>query len=232
MYETLLSLILNNNADVSVISPIIVIDGKRLAYTDDSEIIEYAPADAIKEALLGVVFGGHLCLKLFKASLFDGLRLREDIAICEDLIAVYEAFAKSEKVVFADLHKYIYYTNSNSAINSAFKESFLTYITATKYLCERVETEFPSALLYAKSAVVNAYIDVINKLYYARRLDTATWRKYKTELKLFATRKALRLMPLYKRIITNSIKRGKCVYIPVIRTFSLLKKAVYLFISK
>ena len=157
------------------------------------------------------------------------MRLREDISICEDLIAVYEAFAKSEKVVFSDLHKYIYYTNSNSAINSAFKESFLTYITATKYLCERAETEFPSALPYAKSAAVNAYIDVINKLYYAKRLDKSTWHKYRTEFKSIATRDAQRLMPLYKRLISASIKIGKPIYIITIRLFNIMKKIVYFF---
>lgn len=232
MYETLLSLIINQGADVSVISPIISIDGKRLAFSDDASVKEFTGEDAIKESLRGVVLAGHLWSKLFKASLFEELRLREDIAICEDLIAVYEAFAKSEKIVFADLHKYIYYTNSNSAINSTFKESFLTYITATKYICEMVEAEFPSALPYAKSAVVNSYIDVINKLYYAKKLDRDTWRKYKTELKFFATRDVLRLMPMYKRVIANSVKCGKLTYSITIRIFNIMKKMVYLFNSK
>lgn len=232
MYETLILLILNNGADASVISPIISIDGKRLAFSDDASVMEFTGEDAIKESLRGVVFAGHLCLKLFKASLFESLRLREDIAICEDLIAVYEAFSKSEKIVFADLHKYVYYTNSNSAINSAFKESFLTYITATKYLCERVEAEVPSALPYAKSAVVNSYIDVINKLYYGKKLDGDTWHNYKTELNFFATRDALGLMPLYKRIIVNSIKCGKPCYIFSIRCFNFLKRIVYFFKAK
>ena len=229
MYELLLSLILDNGADVSVVSPMVAIDGKKLSFEDDATVKVFSSENAVKEALRGTLFAGHLCLKLFKASLFEEIRLREDIAICEDLIAVYETFAKCERIVFADLHKYIYYTNSDSAINATFKESFLTYITATRYLYERVSAEFPDAAPYAMAAVINSYIDVINKLYYSKRTDKAVWRKYRAELKAYATRDALGLMPMYKRIVVNSIKCGKPAYIITIRVFNLMKKIIYSF---
>ncbi len=230
--SSLAKIIEETGADVSIISPIIRINEKDVPYKDEEQILIYSPVDAIKETLRGVIFAGHLWNKLFKASLFEGVRLREDLAICEDLVAVYETFAKTTKVAFANLHKYIYYTNETSAINATFKESFLSYITAGEYLVERTQSDFPEIKPYALSTLVNAYIDVTNKLYFAKKLTKETHRLHKARLKEIASRQVLRLMPRYKRIIVGAIKGPKWYYALVIRTFNFMKKIIYFLTNK
>lgn len=225
--SSLLTILENNDADVSIISPILRINGKDIPYSDEEKVSIFSSCDAIKEALRGVIFAGHLCTKLFKASLFEGVRLREDLAICEDLVAVYDTFIKTKRVAFANLHKYIYYTNETSAINSTFKESFLSYITACEYLVKRVENELPEAKNYALSTLVNAYIDVTSKLYFAKRLTKAIHKEYRARLREIAGRDVLCLMPRYKRVIVGAIKGPRWYYALVIRAFNLMKKIIY-----
>ncbi len=227
MLSSLVKIMDASGADVSVISPIVRINGKDIPFKDDEAIVTLSSADAIKEALRGVLFAGHLCTKLFKAHILKDVRLREDFAICEDLVAVYEAFTKCDTVAFANLYKYVYYTNASSAINSTFKESFLSYIDATQYLVDRAEKEHPEVLDYATSALVNAHIDVINKLYFAKRLTKEVFKEYKARLKELATKNLLSLMPRYKRIIVRSMKGTRLGYAITIRTFNLMKKITY-----
>ena len=225
--SSLLRIIDEAGADVSIISPIIRVNGSDVPYKNDEQILTYSSVEAIKEALRGTIFAGHLCTKLFKSSLFEGVRLREDLAICEDLVAVYEVFKKTKRVAFASLYKYIYYTNETSAINSTFKESFLSYITAGEYLVEGTKKDFPEAVPYALSALVNAYIDVTSKMYFAKKLTKEVHRSHRARLKEIASREVLRLMPRYKRIIVGAIKGPRWYYALVIRAFNLMKKIIY-----
>ncbi len=232
MLLTLITMINDTGAEASVISPIIRIDGKDVPYTDTDALALYDAPSAINEALCGRAFAGHLCTKLFSRVLFDGIRLREDFAICEDLVMVYELFLRCEKIAFRARHLYVYYTNSQSAINSSFKESFLTYIDATEYLLARVKSELPSAITYAKCACLNAYLDVINKLYYAGRYKGEVRRKYKSQLSAAYDKDALALMPLYKRIIIRSMRGPHIFYAITVRSFNLMKKIIYFFTNK
>ena len=227
MLTSLYEIMTKEGADVSIISLIVRINGKDVPYSDSDEIVVYNAQDAIKEALRGVIFGGHLCNKLFKASLFENVRLREDLAICEDLVAVYEAFLKCNKIAFSDTHKYIYYTNDTSAINATFKESFLSYITATKYLVDRVKAELPEIVDYALCSHINAYIDVLSKLYYAKRLSKDVFLSYRAQVRELATPSALTLMPRYKRIIVGAIKGAKWRYVLTLKAFNFTKKIIY-----
>lgn len=226
--STLVNTIEVSGTSCAVISPIIRIDGKDVPYNDSDVIHSFSGEDAVKEALLGVKFGGHLWNKLFKRELFQGIRLKEDLAICEDLVAVCEIFLKCDRIAFADLHKYIYFTNSSSAINSSFKESFLTYITAAEYLVSMTERELPSAVPYAKCALINAHIDVVAKLYYSGRLTREEHSKYRKSLKNIAERDVFRLMPIYKRYLARAIMGSRMRYVITVRAFNLLKKIIYL----
>ena len=90
-----------------------------------------------------------------------------------------------------------------------------------------LEKEHPEVLDYATSALVNAHIDVINKLYFAKRLTKEVFKKYKARLKELATKNVLSLMPRYKRIIVRSMKGTRLGYAITIRTFNLMKKITY-----
>ncbi len=228
MFEVLLSGMLENRADVSVISPIVAtLDGKKMSYCDSGETVLLSSENAVKEMLSNGLFAGHLCTKLFKKECFEKVRLRTDFAICEDLVAIYEILTSSEKTVYIGKHKYVYYINPDSAVNTGFKESFLTFITACEYLAQRTKTDFPSAVPHAKSALVTAYLDVMSKLYYAKRLDKPTFKKYKAELKSISSKEVKRLLPFYKRAFIMSIKLGRVFYILALKCFNIAKRAVY-----
>ena len=231
MYETLLHTVHETQADVGIIAFIMSVNGKILKYTDTANTRVFDNKSAILELHKGTIFGGHLPTKLFKRELFDGVRLPEDISICEDLIAVWELFRKSERIAFRDAHKYVYKMNTGSAFYGAFKESFLSYITATELLLERAKEHFPDCVDHARISVVTAYLDVVHKLYYSGLLDKDKYKEYKARMNAVTLSQTMKLMPLYKRVIAKSFCTSRLCYVVCIRCFDALKSVIYFFNS-
>ena len=76
--------------------------------------------------LLGKMFVGSLCNKVYRASLFNGVRLDKLLKINEDILMNAELFIKSNKIVFIDIGKYLMYEREGSATSGTNQLKSLT----------------------------------------------------------------------------------------------------------
>lgn len=80
--------------------------------------------EAMRELTLleaqGPRFQGWSVGRLFKKSLFQGIRFPEGVSIGEDLAIMYRLFYRAGKVVFVNSPKYFYNENPDGMINSDF----------------------------------------------------------------------------------------------------------------
>ena len=59
---------------------------------------------------------GYLCIKIFKASLFDGVRFPTDVRVTEDLRVLMSLLGKVNTVYFSEYGVYNYYKRENSLV--------------------------------------------------------------------------------------------------------------------
>lgn len=69
--------------------------------------------------ILGKYFAGGMWNKLYKRSLFNGIRLDENLKINEDVFVNYQLFDKAMSTMYIDTPYYNYVDNVNSATHSA-----------------------------------------------------------------------------------------------------------------
>lgn len=121
MYENLVEIIRNYNVKIAHCSYKNVNENGNLLSVvgDTGKITEQDHNEAMSCILSGNFFAGGLCNKLFSASLFDGVRLNEDINFNEDVLTNYYLFDKVEKSVYSDRALYNYVVNNLSATHSA-----------------------------------------------------------------------------------------------------------------
>lgn len=122
MYETLLPLFTDESIDI-------VHCGYKRVYTDGSikdvngtgKLVNQNRYEASECLLLGTLFVGSMCNKLYKAPLFSNMRLDTTVAINEDVLANAELFGRANRIVFLDVGKYLVYERVGSA-SSVTKE--------------------------------------------------------------------------------------------------------------
>ena len=96
-FEALYRLVCEQDADISIVS-LVREDGVNPAAipADDPVVYTFTGREAIAEMHRGGKFGGILCNKLFRRTLLDGLRLREDVVIFEDMLIVWHLFHRAK----------------------------------------------------------------------------------------------------------------------------------------
>lgn len=89
----------------------------------------YATKDALQELLVGKIFRGELCDKIYRKERLDDIRLDTSIAVAEDLLFNWLVFQKARTILYYPIWAYHYEINQESVTNK-FSEKNLTYINA------------------------------------------------------------------------------------------------------
>lgn len=118
MYEILMSNALKYNADISHCGYRLKFPQNEFLLYGTDRIVEQDNQQGVIDLLEGKFVEPSLCNKLFSRKCVDGLRLRKDLKINEDLLFDAMAFAKAEKSVFEDKALYNYIMRTNSATTS------------------------------------------------------------------------------------------------------------------
>lgn len=79
------------------------------------KIIIQNNVEALECLISGKLFVGSLCNKVYKRSLFKGIKLDETLKINEDVLMNYEVFKNSKKTIFIDEAKYNYFERDESS---------------------------------------------------------------------------------------------------------------------
>ena len=116
MYEILLTQASNSDIDIVHCGyKRIGLDGIIKDVNGTGKIVVQNSIEAATCLLQGTLFVGSLCNKLYRAYLFEGVRLDTTLAINEDILANAELIKKANALLFYDIGKYLMYERKGSA---------------------------------------------------------------------------------------------------------------------
>lgn len=115
MYDILFSAIKKYSCDIAHCSYYRLSDGEKRPIGGSGKVYVQTGIEAQEALLRGMLFTGGLCTKLIRRTLFDGLRLHEDLKINEDVLTVFQLFRRAQMTVFVDACKYDYRTSVTSS---------------------------------------------------------------------------------------------------------------------
>ena len=135
MYEKLINLIKEYNADVSICNLYDVIDGKEYVRNKDNGIHEYSRIDILKEILLDKNIQSYAWNKLYKKELFDEIKYPIGKKY-EDIGTTFYLFEKCNKIVVTSEPEYYYLNRADSLVNNVTESTILDYteIIIQRYL--------------------------------------------------------------------------------------------------
>ena len=135
MYEKLINLIKEYNADVSICNLYDVFDGKEYVRNKDNGIHEYSRIDILKEILLDKNIQSYAWNKLYKKELFDEIKYPIGKKY-EDIGTTFYLFEKCNKIVVTSEPEYYYLKRADSLVNNVTESTILDYteIIIQRYL--------------------------------------------------------------------------------------------------
>lgn len=142
MYEILLNLIKEYDADVSICNLYDVIDGKEYIRNKENGIQEYSRLDILKEVLLDKNIQNYAWNKLYKKELFDEIKYPIGKKY-EDIGTTFYVFEKCNKIVVTSEPEYYYLKRSDSLVNNVTEITVFDYteIIIQRYLYTRENIE-------------------------------------------------------------------------------------------
>ena len=221
MLEILYKNMIDCDADVSICNFKLLYDnGDEKDYGGRGTIKIFNSQEAIAEALIGKNFAGQLCNKLFKASLFENLRLDEKIYVYEDLHAVVRIFVKSKKIVYHPIPLYHYYMRSTSSTHVKFSERHLTAHYACLDILEILRKHgFYDLLKYAYASILRCNIFLLGKLCYDKSSRKEYAKMIKSNIKKYSTKESMELISKAERLKIKIIKISVKMYFFIWKLF-------------
>ncbi len=163
MYEVLLKNAIESGAEISYCGlKQIQLDGK-IDYSNNTLEKRVVKKE---EAIKGYFFDDKIkpfmyspWNKIFSKKILEKVRYREDIAIGEDILFVFECIKQSNYLFMEDVCLYNYVRRENSAMTSSFSDKRMHYIIAAEEIEKMCKDEFPYAV---KEVSLWVYIHKLN----------------------------------------------------------------------
>lgn len=221
MYETLLHLIKSTEADIACISMAVHdSNGNQEPFQEEDEVHIYTREQAIQNMFYDDnSTSGHLCNKIYKAELFDGLRLDSKIKVREDALIMWDLFFRSKSISFQRKYKYHYLSNPSSAVHS-FSPSFLTSRLASQSLLEKTNAHTPQIQKYAQLFLLGADIQIIIMMVEHNCFNRALYVQLRQEIKANMTSEVKRLLKTQR--LKSRIRRH--LVLNNIQLYALIRK--------
>ena len=120
-----------------------------------ADVRVYSSAEAVADLLYQKHLDSSQCCKLFRRKLIEGLYFPEDCRVYEDLLFVYQAFCRSEKIVWTDKQMYYYHKTADGQM-----DSFSPCVTDAFEVMERIRKDLSSRYPTLSHAIDNRTISV------------------------------------------------------------------------
>lgn len=212
MCETLLSTLVNNDSDVSIVSCVIDKNDQTNRITKDSSTLLFDSKSALLEIFKARLFEGQVWGKLYKAELFKNIRFDEKITIFEDVLVLWKVFLKANKVVFSTKKLYHYIiSNYRSALSKSFNDSYWTRRSACLILQKYSESDFQEAMPYVNKYLLVTDLIIIQKLVYGKLMNKEHRALLTGEIRSLYDYKTKPLIPIKLRIKILLVTR--CYYL-------------------
>ena len=165
MYEILLNLIKEYDADVSICNLYDVIDGKEYIRNKENGIQEYSRLDILKEVLLDKNIQNYAWNKLYKKELFDEIKYPIGKKY-EDIGTTFYVFEKCNKIVVTSEPEYYYLKRSDSLVNNVTESTILDYteiiIQRYLYIKQNIKELRKYNNYYLAKTLITAHNDIEN----------------------------------------------------------------------
>lgn len=165
MYEHLYSIIEEYECDIAKCDALYTRATSINNKTTEKQKIEVIKDDEAIKKLLETSTMLSVCKRLYKASLFIGVRFPHG-KINEDFVPSYNLFKKSNFIVISNLKKYYYYMREGSITKSGLSEKDFDYIDACDEIIKLVSNDYPQFLELAKQRRYRANFTLLAKLAY------------------------------------------------------------------
>ena len=114
MYSILMMLQEKTKAEIVQCGYRRIENGQEAYSADSGQEYVLETEEALKYLIEGSLFGNALWTKLFSKKVIEGLWFDENLKINEDVLFNFNAFVRSEKIVYIDKAKYNYVVHSSS----------------------------------------------------------------------------------------------------------------------
>ena len=225
MYETLLKLSQENDAEMSMCALFDVFDGKIRKIHKDITVITVDKEEAIKMVLEADVVSVTAVNKLYRRELFDTIRYPEGKTI-EDGFVIVDLLSECNRITVSSEQLYYYVHRKASITSDSFSEKNLDAIECYERTYNIVERDYPRILDSARTRLCWAYFYVLDRLALCdstayEEIRSITKNKIKNNLgfilrskqfKPFRKLSSLILMPswtLYRRCVQLQNRRYK-----------------------
>lgn len=165
MYEKLINLIKEYDADISICNLYDVIDGKEYVRNKDNGIHEYSRIDILKEILLDKNIQSYAWNKLYKKELFDEIKYPIGKKY-EDIGTTFYLFEKCNKIVVTSEPEYYYLKRADSLVNNVTESTILDYteiiIQRYLYIKQNIKELRKYNNYYLAKTLITAHNDIEN----------------------------------------------------------------------
>ena len=197
MYEILINLIKEYDADVSICNLYDVIEGKEYIRNKENGIKEYNRIDILKEVLLDKNIQSYAWNKLYKKELFNEIKYPIGKKY-EDIGTTFYIFEKCNKVVVTSEPEYYYLKRADSLVNNVTESTVLDYteIIIQRYLYTQKNIE--ELRKYNNYYLAKTLITAHNDIELLGSISEKMQEKYKELYNL-----AFDILKIIKKILTN-----------------------------
>ncbi len=222
-YETLIKNAIEHDADISYCGIKLMQPNGSVEERFNSGKCELKnPEDIIKGFFFNEEIKEHFYAiwnKIFKKEILTELRYNENYALGEDILFMFEAIGRCQRIYLEDRTLYHYLRRENSAMTSSFSDKRMDYVTAAENLIEICRRNYPYVLVDALHWLY------IHKLVLCRQLICNPQYKKKYASKFVSLKKELKQGKAehYKRLNKNRKMDYKLVvHFPI--GYKILKK--------
>lgn len=177
MYEILLNLIKEHNADASICNLYDVIEGKEYIRNKDNGIQEYSRLDILKEVLLDKNIQSYAWNKLYKKELFDEVKYPIGKKY-EDIGTTFYIFEKCNKIVVTSEPEYYYLKRSDSLVNNVTESTVFDYIELILQRYLYINDNIKELKQYNDYYLVRTLLTANNDIKELKQIEEKTKQKY------------------------------------------------------
>lgn len=229
MYETLYNNALENNADISMVSPVIKeLNGNVKYFNNTGKKFIWNREDALKNFFKGNVFNIAVYTKIFERDKYKEIIFEEGKSVHEDKYYTFQCLLKSNRVFFEDVCKYNYIKRENSISTSKFSKRKFDVI----YFAEKIYSDIMKSNLelLKEDAYINLYLSKLQILRGIVRNKNnrsefkEAERRLIKEIKLFELKKYKNKISKQKQVEFLIIQKYNKLYSIVVKTFDMIFK--------
>ena len=167
MYEILHNAIINENSDITSCNYVVVLEKETNHINNrtakNPALKSFNNKQALEVMLKDDEIHRSACNKLYKKSLFEGIRFPEGI-LYEDTFTIFEIYAKSNKATHVEFDGYYYLLNHQSITRQSFNPKHFDAVYEIKKVVSALENLHPDLAYLEKARLGRQYVIIAYKI--------------------------------------------------------------------